>query len=219
MIIKICNVKFKDMKLKAAYAEKFRGYIAGKYIDNNILHNHDNDKFIYRYPLVQYKVIDGMPILVGINEGTDITARIGINDDEFILEGEKFDSFQKEINKFDYDFGVADDYVEYKIKSPWISLNQNNIERYNHSNAMEKEEMLKKILIGNIISMSKGLNYTVDKKINVWINLKETEVMLKGVRHAAFWGNIKVNFNIPDYFGIGKSVSRGFGTLQRIGNK
>lgn len=219
MIIKICNVKFKDMKLKAKHAEKFRGYIAGKYIDNNILHNHDNDKFIYRYPLVQYKVIDGMPILIGINEGADITARIGINDDEFIIEGEKFDAFQKEINKFDYEFGVTDDYVEYEIKSPWISLNQNNIERYNHSNEMEKEEMLKKILIGNIISMSKGMNYTVDKKINAWINLKETEVRLKGIRHVAFLGNIKVNFNIPDYFGIGKSVSRGFGTLQRIGNK
>lgn len=24
-------------------------------------------------------------------------------------------------------------------------------------------------------------------------------------------GDFKVNFNIPDYFGIGKSVSRGFG--------
>lgn len=217
MIINVCNVKFKDLKLKERYVEKFRGYIAGKYIDNNILHNHDNDKFIYRYPLVQYKVINEMPIIIGINEGAHIAARIGINDDEFILDGKKFDSFQKEINKFEYEFGITDDYVEYKIKSPWISLNQNNIEKYNNSNAMEKEEMLKKILIGNIISMSKGMNYTVDKQIKVWINLKETEVMLKGIRHAAFLGNIKVNFNIPDYFGIGKSVSRGFGTLQRIG--
>lgn len=217
MIINVCNVKFKDLKLKERYVEKFRGYIAGKYIDNNILHNHDNDKFIYRYPLVQYKVINEMPIIIGINEGAHIAARIGINDDEFILDGKKFDSFQKEINKFEYEFGIIDDYVEYKIKSPWISLNQNNIEKYNNSNAMEKEEMLKKILIGNIISMSKGMNYTVDKQIKVWINLKETEVMLKGIRHAAFLGNIKVNFNIPDYFGIGKSVSRGFGTLQRIG--
>lgn len=219
MIINICNVKFKDMELRASYTEKFRGYIARKYIDNNILHNHDNDKYIYRYPLIQYKIINKIPMILGINEGADIAAQIGINDDEFILEGKKFNSFQKEINKFDCEFGIANDYVEYKIKSPWIPLNQNNICKYNNSNDIEKEEMLKRILIGNIISMSKGMNYTVEKKINVWINLKEIEVTLKGIRHVAFLGNIKINFNIPDYFGIGKSVSRGFGTLKRVTHK
>jgi len=28
-----------------------------------------------------------------------------------------------------------------------------------------------------------------------------------------FLGKFQVNFNIPDYLGLGKSVSRGFGTI------
>jgi len=33
-----------------------------------------------------------------------------------------------------------------------------------------------------------------------------------------FKGNFMVNFEIPDYWGIGKSVSRGFGTLVKDKN-
>ena len=33
-----------------------------------------------------------------------------------------------------------------------------------------------------------------------------------------FFGKFSVNFEIPDYWGIGKSVSRGFGTVKRIRN-
>ncbi|MBI5213054.1 MAG: hypothetical protein HY957_06735 [Nitrospirae bacterium] len=30
-----------------------------------------------------------------------------------------------------------------------------------------------------------------------------------------FLGSFSVNFDIPDYWGIGRSVSRGFGTIKR----
>ena len=33
-----------------------------------------------------------------------------------------------------------------------------------------------------------------------------------------FFGTFSVNFEIPDYWGIGKSVSRGFGTVKKVKN-
>ena len=96
-------------------------------------------------------------------------------------------------------------------------LNQNNISKYKNSNNVDKEEILKKILVGNIISMSKGLDYTVKEKIHCWINLKEKEVIIKGIKHIGFVGEFKVNFDIPDYLGLGKSVSKGFGTIKKVG--
>jgi hypothetical protein len=214
--INICKVKFDDLNLTPRYGEKLRGYLGNKYKEIDLLHNHDQDKFIYRYPLVQYKVTDNIPMMIGINEAANIVAKIGIDDDEFILDNKKYDSFQKQIIKSELEFGTTDDYVEYEFTSPWIALNQMNINKYKKYNNVEKEEMLKKIIIGNIISLSKGLNYTVDKKISTWINFYEIKVMLKGIKHIAFKGNFKVNFNIPDYLGIGKSVSRGFGTIKRV---
>lgn len=218
MKINICKVTFKDLKLPPRYSEKIRGYLANKYSENNLLHNHAGDKYIYRYPLVQYKVLSDIPIIIGINEAIDIVANIGIKDDELVLDGVEYDTFQKEIIKSSLEFGGTDDYIEYRFINPWIALNQNNCDKYNKSNNIEREEMLKRILIGNIMSMAKGFKYTVSDRINCWINLKEKEVMLKGIRHIGFLGEFKVNFNIPDYLGLGKSVSRGFGTVERQKN-
>ena len=33
-----------------------------------------------------------------------------------------------------------------------------------------------------------------------------------------FLGTFQVNFDFPDYIGLGKSVSRGFGTIKKINN-
>jgi len=211
----ICKVTFNDIKLTPRYAEKIRGYLGSKHSENNLLHNHENDKFIYRYPLVQYKVIKNIPMIVGIENGANIVASIGVNDDELVLDGNRYEMFQKNITKTNVSFGGTEDYIDYKFITPWIALNQNNSLIYKNSNKMEREELLKKILIGNIISMSKGLKYEIKEKINCWINITEKEVMLKNVKHIGFLGQFKVNFEVPDYFGIGKSVSRGFGTIKK----
>ena len=87
MDIDICRVVFEDLEFTARYSEKIRGYIGNKYRENDLLHNHIEDKFIYRYPLVQYKVILKKPTVIGIGEGANIVARIGIADDELILDG------------------------------------------------------------------------------------------------------------------------------------
>jgi hypothetical protein len=40
--------------------------------------------------------------------------------------------------------------------------------------------------------------------------------LLKDTPMLGFLGTFSVNFEIPDYWGIGKSVSRGFGTVKRV---
>lgn len=216
MEIEVCKLSFNNLNMSPRYSEKIRGYLGNKYMENNLMHNHEKNRFIYRYPIVQYKVVKNTPIIIGINEASNLVAKIGIEEDNFVLNGVKYETFEKSIMKKKYVFGISDDYIEYKFQTPWIALSQKNNFIYTTSNKIEKEEILKKILIGNIISMSKGLKYTIDKPINCWINLKDIEVNLKGIKHKAFLGNFKVNFNIPDYLGIGKSVSRGFGTVKRI---
>jgi len=59
------------------------------------------------------------------------------------------------------------------------------------------------------------MNYTVLKRIKVKTQLREVPVNLKGLTHIAFKGNFMVNFNLPDYIGLGKSSSRGYGCIKR----
>lgn len=216
MDINVCKLELLDIKMKPRDSEKIRGYLSNKYDKLDILHNHKNDKFIYRYPKVQYKVINGKPIIIGINEAVSVITDIGIKDDQLIIGERSINTFEKKISVNNYGYGEAQNYVKYKFLSPWIPLNQKNIDNYRNSSDMEKEEILKKILIGNIISMSKGLSYTVNDKIKCWINLEKKQVNIKGIKHIGFIGEFKVNFNIPDYFGIGKNVSKGFGTIKKV---
>ena len=216
MDINVCRLELLNIKMKPRDSEKIRGYLSNKYDKLDILHNHKNDKFIYRYPKVQYKVINDKPIIIGVDEGANVIADIGLKDDELIIGDKSINTFEKKISINNDDYGITNDYIKYEFLSPWIALNQKNIDEYRKSNDMEREEILKKVLIGNVISMSKGLNYTVNDKVKCWLNLEKREVNIKNIKHVAFIGEFKVNFNIPDYFGIGKNVSKGFGTIKRV---
>lgn len=217
MELNICRLELLNVKMKQRDSEKIRGYLGNKYEELDILHNHKEDKFIYRYPKVQYKVINEKPIIIGIDEGANVITNIGIKDDELVIGKKSINTFEKKISISNDEYGVTKDYIKYKFLSPWIALNQKNINNYINSNEMEKEEILKKILIGNIISMSKGLNYTVEDQVKCWINLDKIQVNIKDIKHIGFVGEFKVNFNIPDYFGVGKNVSKGFGTIKKVG--
>ena len=216
MNIDICKLELQNIDLKPRDSEKIRGYLGNKYIENDILHNHTQDNFIDRNPMVQYNIIDKTAMIIGIGKASNLVANIGIIEDKILIDDKLINIYEKSILRLNQNYGCKDDYIEYKFITPWIALNQNNISKYKNSNNVDKEEILKKILVGNIISMSKGLDYTVKEKIHCWINLKEKEVIIKGIKHIGFVGEFKVNFDIPDYLGLGKSVSKGFGTIKKV---
>ena len=56
---------------------KVRGYLGNQYSEFTLLHNHiRDDKFMFTYPLVQYKIINGDAHIVGIDEGAEIIKKI-----------------------------------------------------------------------------------------------------------------------------------------------
>jgi hypothetical protein len=61
------------------------------------------------------------------------------------------------------------------------------------------------------------LDYVVLEEIKLGIGrLRRRKCELKGTSFIGFLGEFMVNFAIPDYMGLGKSVSRGFGTVKRV---
>ena len=214
MNIDYALIKYENIDLKSEDANKLRGFFSNKYIDHEIVHNHSGDGFIYNYPKIQYKSIKNQPIICGIAEGADIALKMSFETDHLTIGNKELSGMQKSMIKEQRKFGIINDYKEYKFLTPWVALNQKNISRYSRSNSIEKESMLKKIMIGNILSMSKGLGYTVNDKIHTWINLEEKIISFKGIDMKSFTGTFKTNFLIPNYLGLGKSVSRGFGTIK-----
>ena len=99
-----------------------------------------------------------------------------------------------------------------------MALNQENYRKYINTSITQRRELLHRILIGNLISMSKWMQYDVKERLYSMVDVKPVNVNFKNNKMIAFKGNFTCNFLIPDYLGLGKSVSRGFGTVLKINN-
>lgn len=195
-----------------------RGAIANFYPEKRLLHQHRVDgKTNYSYPLVQYKIIDDECLLVGFKEGAKLLSSLDLVMKVLSLGSENYNILSKEMRIYHVSMGITEILQHYHLLTPWLALNERNYEKYQGlENWTRKKEFLAKILIGNIISMSKGIGYTVPEPIKASIgHPREIKTSLKGTPMLGFLGTFSVNFEIPDYWGIGKSVSRGFGTVVR----
>jgi len=219
MEVRILKLIFSDIEVARRDIPKIRGFIASNYPEYDELHNHKGDKYIYRYPLIQYKDIDGKPAIVGINEGADIIASLEDRINSLNIGGSSVEIFEKNISYVSSIYEATDSMLSYSFCSPWMCLNEKNYRSFVIADSYNKAKLLKNILIGNILSMSQRFNYTVDKQLNTYINLTPCKINFKNNEMIGFKGEFIVNFYIPDYIGLGKSVSRGFGTVRRQGNK
>ena len=115
------------------------------------------------------------------------------------------------------EIGLRTDKISYRFVTPWLALNEVNYVKFIKLGGSRRKQLLEKILIGNILSASKGLDYTVPGKIEteiIWA--RPTACRLKGTSIIGFKGAFNVNFTLPHLFGLGKSVSRGFGAVASI---
>lgn len=211
-----------DIRLKPSQIHKLRGFIGNMFNDYDLIHNHDpkTGKTLYRYPLIQFKLINGTPAIIALTErAVDIFSMLFMKLEQIRIEETIIPVFEKDFYVEKADFGYSDETFMYEFLSPWIALNQKNFQRYvNAASEGEKQGLLRKIIIGNILSMAKYLECWLarDQRIHADIRIKEKPVNLKGRDMIGFWGMFKTNFMIPDRLGIGKSVSRGFGTIRRV---
>ena len=209
-----------NINLRHSQIHKLRGFVGNTFKEHDLIHNHDDKgNPIYRYPLIQFKLIDKTPAIIAITDrAVEIFAEIFMKLDKIIIEDTIIPVFEKDMKVEEVEFGHSDEIFMYEFTSPWIGLNQNNFKKYNNSKRDEKNEILKKIITGNILSMAKHLDCWLLKNQQIKIDhkLKEINVNLKGKGMTAFTGIIKTNFLIPDYLGIGKSVSRGFGAVRMV---
>lgn len=210
-----------NIYLKPSQIYKFRGFVGNTFKNHDLIHNHDlkTGKPIYRYPLIQFKMIDKTPAIIAITErAVNIFSEIFMKLDKIVIEDTVIPVFEKDLKVEEVEFGYSDEIFMYEFVSPWIGLNQKNFIKYNNAGREEKNEMLKRVMTGNILSMAKYLDCWLlkNQKIKIDIKLKETKVNLKGKSMTAFNGIFKTNFCLPDYLWLGKSVSRGFGSVRRV---
>ena len=76
---------------------------------------------------------------------------------------------------------------------------------------------MEKIFTGNILSVLKGLGIRIDFRIEARLKkLDPIQTKVHGNEFEGFWAQVLTNVALPNYIGIGKSVSKGLGVLNKI---
>ena len=217
--LQICRIKFPEVKLQTRDAHKLRGYFGNLFKEHSpILHNHYEDgRFRYKYPTIQYKVINNIPTLIGINEGAELLPQLFLKIREIDINGKKFQINTKNIELREEESGYSTGLNEYQFSTLWMALNQKNYPRYQGlKSEKEKEEMLNSILVGHMLSFFRntGIELQPNERLMAKVNVQEKSTNFKENKMIAFSGKFIVNAILPDEIGLGKSVSRGFGTIK-----
>lgn len=182
-------------------------------------HNHLKNRDVrYGYPYIQYKQLYGCASIVAVGEGTEQIHQLFQKEQKPLQIGKRTIEMKiDELRFFEYQLEVANDKkLSYTIRN-WFALNQKNTKIYNElTQDKEKNAFLKRVLIGNILAFAKGIDWQIDKPVEVF-DLKIDRInrlTIKGVPVRAFCGEFTTNAKLPDFIGIGKTTSLGFGTIK-----
>src|SRR5680860_818594 len=158
--LQICRIKFPEIKLQTRDGHKLRGYFGNLFKEHSpILHNHyDDGRFRYKYPSIQYKVINNVPTLLGIGEGAELLPKLFLRIKELDIDGKKYGINSKNIELQNEESGYSSKLHEYSFVTLWMALNQKNYPKYQGlKSETEKHEMLNAILVGHILSFFRNM--------------------------------------------------------------
>lgn len=213
-------IQFKNI-LYASQISQFRGAILHLLGTNpNVLfHNHTEDNYRYSYPLIQYKRIKGKAAIVCINNGTEEIGQlfshgpfdIHIGNTPMTFEIEKIHPSKTLIKIWNSRF-------RYRINK-WLPLNSNNYKKFAQLEGIAQQiTFLESILNGNILSMLKGLGIHLEQPLISHITDISSPYLIenKHVKMTAYNIEFTTNISLPDYIGIGKNASIGYGIVTQI---
>jgi hypothetical protein len=217
--IKILKIVF-NQEISQREVSFFRGAVIDKVKnekDNVLFHNHNKQTYRYAYPLIQYKRIRGKAAFVAVEDGTDQIHKFFQQSNWDLRLGNRHDTFQVEnLSVNDFTMQVWDKWFNYTIFD-WLALNEVNYKKYKDlKSESERENFLESILKANVLSFAKGIDWNVDKPIDLKIVeiQKSFPLSFKGQRLLGFRVKFKTNVFIPNDLGLGKGVSLGFGMIK-----
>jgi hypothetical protein len=216
--IRYLIVKWNDVIIEPRDIPKLRGFFLTQFPENHLFHNHlPGQKFSYKMPQIQYRIIDKHPALLAINEAIDLAKQVFLEVGKLEINGKTIISNEREMILREEDFGQSKEYYNYYFASPWMALNQENYGAYNKLDTFNKNQKLKTILKNNLKTLSKAFQYWIPDTENLNVDgwFHPADVNFHNQTMLCFTGDFTTNFLIPEFLGLGKQSARGFGVVRK----
>lgn len=197
--------------------DELRSFLNKKLAEYSALHRNDTAGFIHRYPVIQCKQIKGSLIVTGISQGADCLCRLA-RDQTIPGAGESSCRItDRDPAVRPEPFGVENASGSYEFLTPWLALNQQNAKKfYDLKGKPERDAFMQKLLTAQLNTLAKSLDFEITVPICCETKVRFKRERIDRENVMVFLGKFRTNLQIPDYLGIGQSVSRGYGTIKRI---
>ena len=214
--VKICYTKIGGIDSDKVSITSLRGFFGNYFINIPEFHHHSESS--YHYPMIQYKKIGKELIIMGISKYAEVVFeklstinKIVINNKEITVNNIQIEITKNKVKLLEN--------TNYQFLTPWLALNEENYKIYLKLASKEQKLFLERILVGNILSMLKGLGIRIDFKIEAKISkISSKTILAHSNKFVGFYSNWNSNILIPKYCGLGKSVSKGYGTIIKKDN-
>jgi hypothetical protein len=181
------------------------------------LHKDNNGGFIHRYPAVQCKTAKNTLMAIGISQGADFLEEISRNQKCLATGKNTCAVTSRDATVRLEPFGISGTMASYEFLTPWLALNQQNTRKfYELKGKPERDAFLQKLLAGGLGTLAKSLDYKLPEPISCEEMVRFRKDWIDNTSVMVFMGKFRTNLRIPDYLGMGQSVSLGFGTIRQI---
>ena len=232
-----------SLRLRPHQISQWRGAVAeAAGWEEDLFHNHDNtqvqpvpqmvpvgvgtaaqsqvipvqlkDRYLYRYPLIQYRVIKGKATIFSVGPGTTALRKwlltksheidMARGKHTLLIEGMKEEVHLLQMLPHPKGYRLMD----------YQPLNQENYEKWRRAQDLTKRiELLEGILVGNILKFASAMDYQLPERLEVKLMAIRSmrPVRVHGTERLGFNLVYKANIDLPPGIALGRAVSHGFG--------
>ena len=196
---------------------EFRSFLNKKLAEYSGLHRTDAAGFLHRYPVIQCKQVKGDLMVTGISQGADCLCKV-IRDQKTLGAGEntcRITACDSEVRS--EPFGVTDTVTAYEFLTPYLALNQQHAKQfYDLNGKAQRDAFLQTLLSTHLATLAKSLDYRITTTVSCEAKVRFKRERIGNENGMVFLGKFRTNLRIPDYLGIGRLVSQGYGTIKCI---
>lgn len=203
--------------------ECFRGALVEKVgFEHERYHNHNNSgngasQFHYRYPLIQYQLMQRRPRLLFLEDAIEDARHFFTQPDwDLHMNGRDYHTKIAELKATQHQVGVTPGrYQHYRLRR-WQALNTDNYPKYQSLETLsEKVAFLERVLSGQLLSFFTGVGYQLPERFRLELTDwgRAYTDQYKGIEASLFDVAFRAELALPSGVGVGKGGGLGYGRV------
>jgi len=217
MILRVFTLTLEPVNPLQFSLPEFRSALTRQLVKSPALPAGAGEQCIHRYPALHCKQVKGELMVIGICQGARFLWQITTGNNELEAGDTPCTITTRDPEIRNEEFGLDGGMHDYEFLTPWLALNQQYAKKfYDLSGKPARDAFMQKILTSHLTTLAKSLDYTLSEPVTCTAHVRFKRERIDRENVIVFLGKFRTNLRIPDYLGIGQSVSQGYGTVREI---